>query len=276
MLLIRLIFVLLAANVASIQTSIADEPLRVAINATGKPYSYTDLTGSPRGINRDVVESVFKRMNVDAEYKLLLYTRGALLVDKGKIDAMAVITTLDGPMSFPKSIVITPTPIAHFPLIVYKLASSNVNVKEEADLEKLRVGIVRADLKPDPDTTVNYYYPRYEFLFKALADGEIDVALALPYFEKQWERQFGIAIDALITVDQILVYMGFSTLSLGDQAQFLCREYSQVTQKSQTDGSFAKVLTAAGIPDLIPYFVFETESSGADCIPGTTLVQKNN
>jgi ABC-type amino acid transport substrate-binding protein len=247
-------------------TTYAEQPVRVMITSAGKPWSYLDEQGKPQGISRALIESVFDAMEVPASYQGLIYTRALHTIETGRGDVMALTIATSQTLQPPPNTVVTPAPVGKIPLSAYKLTTRDIAINTPADLSQYKVGLVRAEKTPAGAAEKVFYYPRNEFLFRALAQGKIDIALGALYFEHVWTTKFNVKVEPLFIIDKLNVYMAFSKKTLGDKAAVLCKKYFLTNQQLIKDGTIEQLLVNMGAPDLVPHLKIFDDHKSPECI----------
>ncbi|ARN75017.1 substrate-binding periplasmic protein [Oceanicoccus sagamiensis] len=266
---IALLFTL--ASTASAQ---AEEPLKVIVTAAGKPWSYIDDQGKPQGISRELMGAVFDDMAVPVNYKALLYTRALHSLKTGKADVMALTIGSTQSIQPPPDTYVSPAPVGNIPLSIYKLASRDLTIQTPRDLANYRVGLVRVEKQPAGQADNVFYYPRNEFLFKALAKGKIDFAIGALYFDHVWSEKFEVEIERLLQIDTLNIYIAFSSQTLGEKkAASLCRDYFLTNKKLSNNGKLEQLLLGMDAPDLVPHLKITDKVENPDCV---TQIAKDN
>ena len=248
-LLIRLFIAILFSQS---QLLYSEQTIRVAIIEAGKPWSHTNNQGNPEGISYSLINAVFSTMNTNTEYSPLLYNRALHALKKGQIDVMAINQAKNIEITLPEDIIVTPNPVGSIPLYAYKKHSRNITINSPDDLSNYRIGVIPSSKKP-PTIDNIIYYSRNEYLFKALVDEEIDIAIGIIYFDHNWGDKFKAKAEELFIADTLNIYMAFSTESLGKKADALCNNYYRTHNKLIIDGTIKNLLINLNAEKLIPY-----------------------
>ncbi len=263
-----LIVVLLASNFA-----MAENSIRVSVNAVGKPYHYIDRRGVTEGLLVDIFKVVLEEMDQEAEFSSNSYTRGVTLMNHGDIDLLTVATIPNEPIELPNKAFVTPEPISKVPMVIYALVDSNIEIKNWDQIKQYKFGILRYNHRPTGDEKDKFIYPRNEYLLKALADGDIDIALTAPGFSDYWGDRFGVRFEAVLPVTVMNSYLAVSTQRLGADAKEICSQYFLAYQRLTLNGGLEKVFDRHKLDKLKSFFILKPGSLPVKkaCIPIESL-----
>ena len=246
----------------------SDTAIKVAIIEAGKPWSHTNREGKPEGISHTLIDAVFSEMKIPTEYTSLLYNRALHALDNKKIDAMAINQAKNVKLNLPNNIIITPHPVGRIPLYAYKKHTRHLSIKSPADLSNFQLGVIPSSKNPPQIDNITYY-SKNEYLFKALADDEIDIAIGIIYFDHNWSDKFKVKAEEIFIADTLNIYMAFSKDSLGEKANALCNNYYRTHNKLIINGTINKLLIKLNADKLIPYI--SEMPNNKHCIPAEQL-----
>ena len=246
----------------------AEEPLQVMVTHLGKPYAYFGPLGQPEGLLIKILEQLIEPVGLTANYQVAAYRRSIHKLNQGDADIMLIARVQGESFALLDDAYISVVPIMTLPLVLYKLASKDVQISSWAEVYGYRLGMVLIQRERRSGSMDISYYARNEYLFKALAEEEIDLVLAIPHFQHDWESKFNVKVEPLGVVQYMRGHIAISSKRLGNQALPLCRRIVQSYRELSQEGGIGDVLAGLGLDDLVPSFslLSEIKGSGKECV----------
>lgn len=225
------------------ETNIPERIIRIGFLDHSEPLVLKE-DNQLHGILIDMFSDALAPPGVRFEMKVMPYARIIAELMAGHLD-MTVVGRIPGRVKLPPTdqLVIT-QPLIISPIYLYARADRNIIINKPTDIGNYHFGGVRLrEIKDPPPTPGNpkiSYFKSPSYLYKSLAAGRIDVALAGPVVTGYWEKQLNTEFREATPFGNMYSHFAFSVKSLGEDVYPICQKIVQ-----QWSNSRAKLTLAA-------------------------------
>lgn len=180
------------------------------------------------GVLVDALENTISPPGLAFEYVDIPYARAVAEILAGKLDMMFVVRIPGRTMLPATDKIIMSQPIMISPLGLYARSDRDIIIQKPSDLGKYHLGGVRLrGMKDMPSTPGNpkiSYFRTPDKLFKSLAAGRIDLAIAAIVLANYWQDQLNTEFTETMRMGKIITHLGFSKAALGEESYSLCKQ----------------------------------------------------
>jgi ABC-type amino acid transport substrate-binding protein len=183
------------------------------------------------GILIDMFADTLAPPGVRFEVKVMPYARIIAELMAGHLD-MTFVGRIPNRVKLPPTdqLVIT-QPLIVSPLYLYSRADKKITITKPTDLGNYHFGGVRLreilDPPPTPGNPKISYFKSPGHLYKSLAAGRIDVALAGPVVTNYWQTQLNTKFKMATPFGKMYSHFAFSVKSLREDVYPICQQIVQ-------------------------------------------------
>ncbi len=196
------------------------------------------------GILIDIFDNALAPPGVRFEVKVMPYARIIAELMAGHLD-MTFVGRIPNRVKLPPTdqLVIT-QPLLVSPLYLYSRADKKITITKPTDLGNYHVGGVRLreilDPPPTPGNPKISYFKSPGHLYKSLAAGRIDVALAGPVVTNFWQTQLNTKFKITMPFGNMYSHFAFSVKSLGEDIYPICQQIVKNWSSTKAKSAFSE------------------------------------
>lgn len=183
------------------------------------------------GILIDLFKNALTTPEVRFEVKVMPYARIIAELMAGHLD-MSVVGRIPGRVKLPPTDqLLLSQPLMISPLYIYTRADKSITINKPTDLGNYHFGGVRLreifEPPPTPGNPKISYFKSPSHLYKSLAAGRIDVAIAGPHASSYWQTKLNTRFKEIMPFGKMYSHFAFSVKSLREDAYPICQHIVQ-------------------------------------------------